>query len=410
MSERPSKRLRDTVISKAIVVGNITYPQPKSGAHLADGYKMHDWALYVRGVNHEDLSYFISSVEFELDPSFLQPHRVVNAPGPFVLVESGWGEFVVTITIHFIDNIEKPVTLYHSIRLYDEDHPPPSRAAAAAASTATGAGSSASGDASSAASDHAASQKRRKSTKKTRKDKKQDEQEPSEHSPEQQPMHDPEQQQSQQQHEAVKAEPKKKVLPYVMNEFYDEIVFVHPTRRMYDLIMHTVPQPYPEGMLAPKTRQMLEPVRAVAAESFTDAEDLRAIELAEAEVTSRLVQLGAHITDLTLAEQTYKFHLARNARLRLRRQISRANLVRQMQCQSSNHPRGLRAHIRPTGGARLPPLPSMPSAVAPALATSSFVAPQQQHQSMAAPAAPAAQAVPHAQTWHGFGIMPHRTQ
>lgn len=58
------------------------------------------WMVYVRGVNHEDLSPFIEKVVFVLHDSFNNNVRAVNNH-PFVLEEIGWGQFEILIRIHF---------------------------------------------------------------------------------------------------------------------------------------------------------------------------------------------------------------------------------------------------------------------------------------------------------------------
>jgi hypothetical protein len=59
----------------------------------------------VRGLECEDLSYFIRKVVFQLHPSFTNPVRVVDHP-PFEVTETGWGEFEVAIRIYFQDQSE----------------------------------------------------------------------------------------------------------------------------------------------------------------------------------------------------------------------------------------------------------------------------------------------------------------
>ena len=56
----------------------------------------------LRGLECEDLSYFISKVIFSLHPDFKEPERVVEKP-PFEVTETGWGEFNVGIRIIFTD-------------------------------------------------------------------------------------------------------------------------------------------------------------------------------------------------------------------------------------------------------------------------------------------------------------------
>jgi transcription initiation factor IIF auxiliary subunit len=44
--------------------------------------KNHKWCCYVRGLNGEDISRFVSKVEFDLDKSFPEPNIVIHKP-PF---------------------------------------------------------------------------------------------------------------------------------------------------------------------------------------------------------------------------------------------------------------------------------------------------------------------------------------
>lgn len=42
---------------------------------------------------------------------------------PFEVTESGWGEFEIVIKIYFADPQEKPVTVFHHLKLYAPDDP-----------------------------------------------------------------------------------------------------------------------------------------------------------------------------------------------------------------------------------------------------------------------------------------------
>lgn len=98
----------------------------------------HDWHVYLRGPGNEDLSYFISKVVFFLHESFNPPRRGWKSPclcvaddsefeyPPYEVSESGWGEFDIAIQIFFVDPAEKPVTLYHSLKLFPKDGSTPS--------------------------------------------------------------------------------------------------------------------------------------------------------------------------------------------------------------------------------------------------------------------------------------------
>ena len=48
------------------------------------------------------------------------PSPVVTKP-PYEITETGWGEFEIIIKIFFIDPNERPVTLYHLLKLFQSD-------------------------------------------------------------------------------------------------------------------------------------------------------------------------------------------------------------------------------------------------------------------------------------------------
>eukprot|EP00793_Prasinoderma_coloniale_P003353 PRCOL_00005988-RA len=103
----------------------------------------HKWTVYLRGAGGEDvdLSHVVSKVVFGLHPSFKQPQRgagaarkracvgdpvarhtkrMIESP-PYEVTEMGWGEFEITITVHFhADANEKPLELTHALKLYED--------------------------------------------------------------------------------------------------------------------------------------------------------------------------------------------------------------------------------------------------------------------------------------------------
>ncbi|GAV60281.1 YEATS domain-containing protein, partial [Cephalotus follicularis] len=116
-----SKNLRDAEISVPIVYGNASFWLGKK----ASEYQSHKWTVYVRGATNEDLSVVIKRAVFQLHSSFNSPTRVVET-SPFELSESGWGEFEVAITLFFHSDVcDKPLNLYHHLKLYPEDESGP---------------------------------------------------------------------------------------------------------------------------------------------------------------------------------------------------------------------------------------------------------------------------------------------
>ncbi|KAF9914254.1 NuA4 histone H4 acetyltransferase complex and the SWR1 complex subunit [Lobosporangium transversale] len=105
------KRMKGISISRPIIYGNSA--TPLHGKKVGDSDHTHRWTISVRGVNNEDISYFVRKVAFKLHDTYENPNR-----------ETGWGEFDIIIKIHFNPiSGEKPLTLYHHLKLhpYEED-------------------------------------------------------------------------------------------------------------------------------------------------------------------------------------------------------------------------------------------------------------------------------------------------
>eukprot|EP00429_Kryptoperidinium_foliaceum_P054274 CAMPEP_0176094962 /NCGR_PEP_ID=MMETSP0120_2-20121206/47592_1 /TAXON_ID=160619 /ORGANISM="Kryptoperidinium foliaceum, Strain CCMP 1326" /LENGTH=271 /DNA_ID=CAMNT_0017428917 /DNA_START=131 /DNA_END=946 /DNA_ORIENTATION=+ len=107
------ERLSNTTATLPIVYGSVAFYLGKN----ADEFQTHEWTLFVRGPNQEDLSPVISKVVFQLHASFAQPVREYTQP-PFEVTERGWGEFEAQIRIHWKDPTEKMTIINHLIRLY----------------------------------------------------------------------------------------------------------------------------------------------------------------------------------------------------------------------------------------------------------------------------------------------------
>lgn len=109
-------RQKGVTIVKPLVYGNISrlLSEPLENKHT------HRWTCYVRPYKNEDMSY-IKKISFKLHESYgPQAERVLTAP-PYEVEETGWGEFELIIKIYFIDPNERPVTIYHHLRLFNHD-------------------------------------------------------------------------------------------------------------------------------------------------------------------------------------------------------------------------------------------------------------------------------------------------
>ncbi|KGL95560.1 YEATS domain-containing protein 4, partial [Charadrius vociferus] len=104
-------------IVKPIVYGNVARYFGKKREE--DGHT-HQWTGYVKPYRNEDMSAYVKKIQFKLHESYGNPLRVVTKP-PYEITETGWGEFEIIIKIFFIDPNERPVTLYHLLKLFQSD-------------------------------------------------------------------------------------------------------------------------------------------------------------------------------------------------------------------------------------------------------------------------------------------------
>ncbi|XP_050304700.1 YEATS domain-containing protein 4 [Anthonomus grandis grandis] len=107
-------RMKGICIVKPIVYGNIARYFGKKREE--DGHT-HQWTVYVKPYNNEDMSAYVKKVHFKLHESYANQNRIVVKP-PYEISETGWGEFEIVIKIHFHDPNERPVTLYHILKLF----------------------------------------------------------------------------------------------------------------------------------------------------------------------------------------------------------------------------------------------------------------------------------------------------
>nr|XP_009670065.1 PREDICTED: YEATS domain-containing protein 4 [Struthio camelus australis] len=112
----PRPRQGVTIV-KPIVYGNVARYFGKKREE--DGHT-HQWTVYVKPYRNEDMSAYVKKIQFKLHESYGNPLRVVTKP-PYEIAETGWGEFEIIIKIFFIDPNERPVTLYHLLKLFQSD-------------------------------------------------------------------------------------------------------------------------------------------------------------------------------------------------------------------------------------------------------------------------------------------------
>ena len=109
--------MRGVCVVKPIVYGNSSRRFEKKREE--DGHT-HSWTVYVKPYNNEDMSVYVKKIQFKLHDSYATPIRVVTKP-PYEVTETGWGEFEVVIKVFFHDTGERPVTIYHALKLFQTD-------------------------------------------------------------------------------------------------------------------------------------------------------------------------------------------------------------------------------------------------------------------------------------------------
>ncbi|EDS37568.1 YEATS domain containing protein 4 [Culex quinquefasciatus] len=107
-------RVKGLTIVKPLIYGNVARSFGKKREE--DGHT-HQWTVYVKPYQNEDMSTYVKKIHFKLHESYANPNRVVTKP-PFEVTETGWGEFEIVIKIHFHDPTERPVTMYHILKLF----------------------------------------------------------------------------------------------------------------------------------------------------------------------------------------------------------------------------------------------------------------------------------------------------
>lgn len=115
------QRVKGALVVKPIVFGNTARYLGK--VREADNHT-HQWTVYLRSYSNEDMSTYIKKVIFRLHDSYVNFNRIVTKP-PYEVSETGWGEFEVIIKIHFVDPAERPVTIYHMLKLFKPGNPHP---------------------------------------------------------------------------------------------------------------------------------------------------------------------------------------------------------------------------------------------------------------------------------------------
>lgn len=120
MAPSSSKRVKNTKIVRHFIIGNeahilpyASYPDPPPEGHTKG------WKVYVRPIpNGPDITTWLKKVQFKLHHTYADASRTLEAPGPFEVQETGYGEFGVEIRLYFAqESGEKAVYREHYLCL-----------------------------------------------------------------------------------------------------------------------------------------------------------------------------------------------------------------------------------------------------------------------------------------------------
>ena len=114
-----TKRVRGTQIHRPFLYGTEAIPfDPENRPKDAPPDHTHKWKVFVRGINNEDISYWLRKVQFKLHDTYANSVRMIEGP-PFEVEETGWGEFEIAIKFYFTpESGEKPQQIWHGLKLH----------------------------------------------------------------------------------------------------------------------------------------------------------------------------------------------------------------------------------------------------------------------------------------------------
>ncbi|GBE58726.1 gas41 [Babesia ovata] len=119
MSTKTGKRV-NVRVGKQIAIGTYAFPLT-TAEKKRYGSMTHRWTCLLRSPTNENMTHYVKKVQFDLDPSFLNPRRVLTTM-PYEVTEVGWGEFYIGVKIFFVDESLEPVQLQHLLVLNPSDN------------------------------------------------------------------------------------------------------------------------------------------------------------------------------------------------------------------------------------------------------------------------------------------------
>lgn len=114
-----NKRIRGIQIYRPFIFGTEAIPfDPNNRPKDAPPDHTHRWKVFVRGINDNDISYWLRKVQFKLHDTYANSVRMIEK-APFEVEETGWGEFEIAIKFYFSpESMEKPQQIWHALKLH----------------------------------------------------------------------------------------------------------------------------------------------------------------------------------------------------------------------------------------------------------------------------------------------------
>ncbi|KAK5170299.1 NuA4 histone H4 acetyltransferase complex and the SWR1 complex subunit [Saxophila tyrrhenica] len=102
MAPSSSKRVRGAKLTRPFIIGNTAHVLPHPSFPNPPPAHTKAWTVYVRPLPHgPDLTTWLKKVQFKLHHTYADASRTIEAPGPFEVTETGYGEFGVEIRLYF---------------------------------------------------------------------------------------------------------------------------------------------------------------------------------------------------------------------------------------------------------------------------------------------------------------------
>lgn len=116
-----SKRVKGVKIFRHFIIGNEAHnlPHPGFPDPPPEGHTK-GWKVYVRPLpNGPDITTWLKKVQFKLHHTYADASRTVEAPGPFEVSETGYGEFELELRLYFAsESGEKAQYRIHGLALH----------------------------------------------------------------------------------------------------------------------------------------------------------------------------------------------------------------------------------------------------------------------------------------------------